>query len=112
MKFYIDALATRMVTHPQTLDVIVASNLFGDLLSDIGSGIAGRGIASPIGAIWAGAMILDHLGEPAPHDAIVELVISGEAVRTPDLGGTATTKDMTTAVAAALGARARPAPQG
>ena len=91
-----------MVTHPQTLDVIVASNLFGDILTDIGAAIsgslgiapganinperkypsmfepihgsapdiAGKGIANPIGAIWAGALMLDHLGHagaPRPH---------------------------------------------
>ena len=88
-KYHVDALCARMVTHPQTLDVIVASNLFGDILTDIGSAIsgslgvapggninpdrttpsmfepihgsapdiAGKGIANPIAAIWAGAMM-------------------------------------------------------
>ena len=40
-KYHVDALCARMVTHPQTLDVIVASNLFGDILTDIGSAISG-----------------------------------------------------------------------
>src|SRR4029079_6014054 len=45
-KYHVDALAARMITHPQTLDVIVASNLFGDILTDIGSAISGSlGIA-------------------------------------------------------------------
>jgi tartrate dehydrogenase/decarboxylase/D-malate dehydrogenase len=136
-KFHVDALAARMVTHPHTLDVIVASNLFGDILSDLGSAIsgslgvtpggninpertapsmfepihgsapdiAGHGIANPIAAIWAGAMMLDHLGERAAHDGIlaaVERVIGDEAVKTPDLGGKATTNQMTAAVIAAL----------
>ena len=140
-KYHVDALAARMITHPQTLDVIVASNMFGDILTDIGSAIsgslgvapggninpdrtapsmfepihgsapdiAGKGIANPIAAIWAGAMMLDHLGERAAHDGIlraIERVIGDERVKTPDLGGGATTADMTKAVAAALTADA------
>jgi len=140
-KFHVDAIAARMITHPQTLDVIVASNLFGDILTDIGSAIsgslgvgpggninperttpsmfepihgsapdiAGKGIANPIAAIWAGAMMLDHLGERAAHDRIlaaIESVIGSEAVKTPDLGGRATTADMAKAVTAALVAAA------
>ena len=133
-KYYVDALAARMVTHPQTLDVIVASNLFGDILTDLGSAISGslgiapganinperrypsmfepihgsapditgRGIANPIGAIWVGAQMLDHLGHPDLHDRIlgaVERVVKSGRVRTPDLGGTATTQQMTDAIA-------------
>jgi tartrate dehydrogenase/decarboxylase/D-malate dehydrogenase len=136
-KYHVDALAARMITHPQSLDVIVASNLFGDILTDIGSAIsgslgvgpsgninpdrttpsmfepihgsapdiAGKGVANPIAAIWAGAMMLDHLGERAAHDGIlraIEAVIGDERVKTPDLGGRATTADMTRAVTAAL----------
>jgi len=136
-KYHVDALCARMVTHPHTLDVIVASNLFGDILTDIGSAIsgslgvapggninperttpsmfepihgsapdiAGKGIANPIAAIWAGAMMLDHLGERASHDRIlasIESVLSDERVKTPDLGGRATTAEMTKAVTAAV----------
>jgi tartrate dehydrogenase/decarboxylase/D-malate dehydrogenase len=136
-KYHVDALCARMVTHPQTLDVIVASNLFGDILTDIGSAIsgslgvgpggninperttpsmfepihgsapdiAGKGIANPIAAIWAGAMMLDHLGERGAHDRIlqaIERVLADGRVKTPDLGGTATTAEMTNAVTAAL----------
>lgn len=136
-KYHVDALAARMITYPQTLDVILASNLFGDILTDIGSAIsgslgvapggninpdrttpsmfepihgsapdiAGKGIANPIGAIWAGAMMLDHLGERAAHDNIlraIERVLADERVRTPDLGGRATTADMTKAITTAL----------
>ena len=67
--------------------------------------IAGKGIANPIAAIWAGAMMLDHLGERTAHDNIlrsIERVIGDERVKTPDLGGRASTSDMTKAVAAAL----------
>ena len=140
-KYHVDAIAARMITHPQTLDVIVASNLFGDILTDIGSAIsgslgvgpsgninpdrttpsmfepihgsapdiAGKGVANPIAAIWAGAMMLDHLGERAAHDAIlraIERVIGDERVKTPDLGGRATTAEMTRAVTAALQSQA------
>jgi len=133
-KYHVDALAARMVTHPQTLDVIVASNLFGDILTDLGSAISGslgiapganinperrypsmfepihgsapditgRGIANPIGAIWAGAQMLEHLGHRDLHDRIlgaVQRVVESGRVRTPDLGGTATTKQMTDAIA-------------
>ena len=136
-KYHVDALCARMVTHPHTLDVIVASNLFGDILTDIGSAIsgslgvapggninperttpsmfepihgsapdiAGKGIANPIAAIWAGAMMLEHLGERTAHDRIIkaiEAVLSDERVKTPDLGGKATTAEMTRAVASLL----------
>jgi tartrate dehydrogenase/decarboxylase / D-malate dehydrogenase len=136
-KYHVDALCARMVTHPHTLDVIVASNLFGDILTDIGSAIsgslgvapggninpdrttpsmfepihgsapdiAGKGIANPIAAIWAGAMMLDHLGECAAHDRIlfaIESVLADERVKTPDLGGRATTADMAKAVASSM----------
>jgi len=112
----------------------VASNLFGDILTDIGSAIsgslgiapganinpgrqypsmfepihgsapdiAGKGIANPIGAIWAGALMLDHLGRRDLHDRVVsaiERVVAGGTIRTPDLGGTSTTKDMADAIA-------------
>jgi tartrate dehydrogenase/decarboxylase/D-malate dehydrogenase len=132
-KYHVDALAARMVTHPQTLDVIVASNLFGDILTDIGSAIsgslgiapganinptrqhpsmfepihgsapdiAGKGIANPIGAIWAGALMLDHLGHRALHDKVlgaIERVVAGGTIRTPDLGGQGTTKQMMDAI--------------
>jgi len=135
--YHIDALAARMVTHPESLDVIVASNLFGDILTDLGAAltgslglapganldpthqwpsmfepihgsapdIAGQGIANPIGTIWAGALMLDHLGASA---AATELVAAIEAelrdgsTRTPDLGGSATTTEMAAAIAARL----------
>jgi tartrate dehydrogenase/decarboxylase/D-malate dehydrogenase len=138
-KYHVDALCARMVTHPQTLDVIVASNLFGDILTDIGSAIsgslgvgpggninperttpsmfepihgsapdiAGKGVANPIAAIWAGAMMVGHLGETKTEARIlaaIEGVLADERVKTPDLGGKATTADMTKAITAALGA--------
>src|SRR5204863_346902 len=138
-KYHVDALCARMVTHPQTLDVIVASNLFGDILTDIGSAIsgslgiapganinpdrrhpsmfepihgsapdiAGKGVANPIGAIWAGALMLDHLGYRDLHDrmlAAIERVVATGPVRTPDLGGNAMTGDVAEAVVRAISA--------
>ena len=125
-----------MITHPHTLDVIVASNLFGDILTDIGSAIsgsmgvapganinpertapsmfepihgsapdiAGKGVANPIGAIWAGAMMLEHLGERSAHDTIVAAISEAlsNGVKTRDLGGEANTEDMTEAVLKAI----------
>jgi len=136
-KYHVDALAARMITHPQTLDVMVTSNLFGDILTDIGSAIsgslgiapganinperrfpsmfepihgsapdiAGKGVANPIGAIWAGALMLDHLGRRDLHDRIlsaIERVVAGGKTLTPDLGGTSTTKDVSDAIVAAI----------
>ncbi|MFY1632938.1 tartrate dehydrogenase [Solwaraspora sp. WMMB335] len=141
-KELVDALAAKLVRDPMSFDVIVASNLFGDILSDLASAaagsigvapsanlnpervfpsmfepvhgsapdIAGQGVANPVGQMWAGALMLEHLGEPA---AAAELVAAFEAclaagVRTRDLGGTAGTQEFTNAVAAHL--RALPAP--
>jgi tartrate dehydrogenase/decarboxylase/D-malate dehydrogenase len=136
-KYHVDAIAARMVSHPQTLDVIVASNLFGDILTDIGSAIsgslgiapganinperdypsmfepihgsapdiAGKGIANPIGAVWAGAMMLDHLGHRDLHDKVlgaIERVVASGKVRTPDLGGQAKTDEMAKAISSEI----------
>ena len=132
----IDALSAGLVLRPDRYDVIVASNLFGDILSDLAAAlagsigiapsanlnpekrhpsmfepvhgsapdIAGRGVANPVGAMWAGAMMLDHLGASA---AGAELIAGFEAVlaagtRTRDLGGTASTTEFTRAVLDAI----------
>ena len=136
-KYHVDALAARMVTDPASVDVILASNLFGDILTDLGAAvsgslgvapganinperahpsmfepihgsapdIAGKGIANPIGAIWAGALMLDHLGATGAHDRIVaaiERVLADDGPRTPDLGGHATTTEVAAAIAGGL----------
>jgi tartrate dehydrogenase/decarboxylase/D-malate dehydrogenase len=136
-KYHIDILTANFVLHPDWFDVVVASNLFGDILSDLGpactgtigiapSGslnperkfpslfepvhgsapdIAGKGIANPIGQIWCGAMMLEHLGHPdagaAVLGAIEDVLNRGAdaAPFTPDLGGTATTVELGKAIA-------------
>ncbi|NBT34221.1 MAG: tartrate dehydrogenase [Betaproteobacteria bacterium] len=132
-KYHIDILTAHFVQHPDWFDVVVASNLFGDILSDLGpactgtigiapSGnlnpertfpslfepvhgsapdIAGKGIANPIGQIWSGAMMLDFLGYPRAHDAIlhaIEQVLRG-GPKTRDLGGSASTVEVGRAIA-------------
>jgi len=138
-QYHIDGLTIQMVLNPQRFDVIVGSNLFGDILSDLGPATAGtigiapsanlnperafpslfepvhgsapdiygRGIANPIGQIWSGAMMLDHLGDPAAGAAIVAaiekaLAPGSGAPRTPDIGGNAKTSDMGKAIAEAI----------
>jgi tartrate dehydrogenase/decarboxylase / D-malate dehydrogenase len=129
----IDAFAAMLVLNPGRFDVIVASNLFGDILSDLAAAvagsigiapsgnlnperehpsmfepvhgsapdIAGQGIADPIGAIWSGAQMLEHLGEEEAAAAVldaVEQMLASDGPRTPDLGGNATTADITSAL--------------
>jgi tartrate dehydrogenase/decarboxylase/D-malate dehydrogenase len=135
-KYHIDILTAHFVMNPDRFDVVVASNLFGDILSDLGPActgtigiapsaninpdrthpslfepvhgsapdIAGKGIANPIGQIWCGAMMLDHLGHRDAHDAILRAIekVTAEGPRTPDMKGKATTRDIGTAIAAAL----------
>jgi tartrate dehydrogenase/decarboxylase/D-malate dehydrogenase len=138
-KFHIDILTAHFVQRPDFFDVVVGSNLFGDILSDLGPActgtigiapsanlnptrqqpslfepvhgsapdIAGQGIANPIGQIWCGAMMLDHLGHRDAHDAIMRAIESclqpgSGAPRTRDLGGTAATRDVGRAIALEL----------
>jgi tartrate dehydrogenase/decarboxylase/D-malate dehydrogenase len=133
----IDALAAMLVLHPARFDVIVASNLFGDILSDLAAAvagsigiapsgnlnpereypsmfepvhgsapdIAGQGIANPIGAIWSGAQMLEHLGEAEAAAALldaIEQLLAGDGSRTRDLGGSATTADVTAELVASF----------
>jgi tartrate dehydrogenase/decarboxylase/D-malate dehydrogenase len=136
-QYHIDILAAQFVMHPDRFDVVVASNLFGDILSDLGPGvtgtigiapsaninpekqfpsmfepvhgsapdIAGKGIANPIGQIWAGAMMLDHLGHSDAAQAIestIEDVLENGDVRTPDMGGRASTRQLGETIASLI----------
>ncbi|MCL4767281.1 MAG: tartrate dehydrogenase [Hyphomicrobiaceae bacterium] len=133
-QFHIDILTAHLVRNPHWFDVIVGSNLFGDILSDLGPAttgtiaiapganinperefpsmfepvhgsapdIAGKGIANPIGQIWSGAMMLEHLGHRQAGEAIVraiEDVIRAQEALTPDMGGKASTSDLGKAIA-------------
>ncbi len=132
-QYHADALAARMITAPESLDVVVASNLFGDILTDLGGAlqgslgippsgninpekrypslfepvhgsapdIAGQGIANPIAAIWAAAMMLEHLGHADAADLLLRAInaVTAEGrTLTPDLGGSATTRQVGLAV--------------
>ena len=136
-RYHVDAMAARFITNPETLDVVVASNLFGDILTDVGAAIqgglgfaasanvnpsggvpsmfepvhgsapdiTGKGLANPLATIWAGALMLDHLGEVEAGKAIVaamEAVTGKGEIRTPDMGGKSSTGDVAKAVAAAI----------
>jgi len=138
--YHVDALAARMITHPESLDVVVASNLFADILTDLGGAlqgslglaasanlnpgadenpdarlgppmfepvhgsapdIAGRGVANPIAAIWAAALMMEHVGEPSAGGRMMnalQSVTSEGRVRTPDLGGKNTTEEFAAAL--------------
>ena len=132
----VDAMTTRMVLRPGSLDVMVATNLHADILSDLAAAlsgslgiaptanlnperkfpsmfepihgsafdIAGKGVANPVGTFWTGVLMLEHLGE---HDSARRLMhaierVTTSDVRTADLGGKATTVDVTKAVKKAI----------
>ena len=136
-QYHIDILTANFVLKPEHFDVVVGSNLFGDILSDLGPActgtiaiapsaninpskefpsmfepvhgsapdIAGQGIANPLGTIWAGAMMMQHLGYGAMHDLIlsaIENVLKDKQSLTRDMGGTANTRELTDAVIAAI----------
>jgi tartrate dehydrogenase/decarboxylase / D-malate dehydrogenase len=135
-QFHIDILTAHFVQHPDWFDVVVGSNLFGDILSDLGPActgtigiapssnlnperkfpsmfepvhgsapdIAGKNIANPIGQIWSGALMLDHLGHADAADAVVRAIekVLEAGPRTPDIGGQASTQDLGKAVAEAI----------
>jgi 3-isopropylmalate dehydrogenase len=127
----VDSTAMQLITAPERFDVILTENTFGDILSDeagaltgglglaasaslgdAGPGIfepvhgsapdiAGQGIANPIGAIWSGAQMLEHLGEAEAAAAVLdalERMLADGGPRTRDLGGNATTADVTSAL--------------
>ncbi|MYN07799.1 tartrate dehydrogenase [Pseudoduganella aquatica] len=128
----VDAVTTRMVLKPKTLDVIVATNLHADILSDLAAAlsgslgigptanlnperafpsmfepihgsafdITGKGIANPVATFWTAAMMLEHLGEQGAAKRLMQAIeaVTADKVHTPDLGGKATTADVTRAV--------------
>lgn len=136
-KMLVDAMTTRMVLKPDSLDTIVATNLHADILSDLAAALSGslgiaptanlrperdmpsmfepihgsafdimgKGIADPIGAFWTGSMMLEHLGQPAAAAALMTAIeqVTGAGKTMPrDLGGTATTEQVTAAVIGAI----------
>ena len=135
-QYHIDILTAHFVQHPDWFDVVVGSNLFGDILSDLGPActgtiaiapsanlnpernfpsmfepvhgsapdIAGKGIANPIGQIWSGAMMLEHLGQPEAAASVVRAIeaVVQRGPRTRDLGGSATTDEVGRAIADAI----------
>jgi tartrate dehydrogenase/decarboxylase/D-malate dehydrogenase len=135
-KMLVDAMTTRMVMKPASIDTVVATNLHADILSDLAAALAGslgiaptgnidperrfpsmfepihgsafditgQGVANPVATFWTGAQMLEHLGE---HDAAARLMqaverVTAAGVLTPDLGGKATTSEVTEAVCDAL----------
>ncbi len=145
-RLLVDAAAAAFITRPESFDVVVASNLFGDILTDIGAviqgsmglaasanvnpdggfpglfepvhgsapDIAGRGIANPIGAVWAGAMMLEELGQKAAAESVLDAVahvLAQQDVRTADLGGSATTEEVAETLLASLGRVGAPEPR-
>ncbi|GAA2147475.1 tartrate dehydrogenase [Glycomyces algeriensis] len=135
----VDAMSAKFVLQPESLSVVVASNLFADILSDLGSAlagslglapsanlnperrfpsmfepvhgsapdIAGQGVCNPIGAFGSAAMMLDHLGLPGEAEGLRKAIeaATAQGVRTRDVGGGATTREVTEAVIANLPAR-------
>jgi tartrate dehydrogenase/decarboxylase/D-malate dehydrogenase len=135
-QYHIDILSAHFVCDPCRFDEVVASNLMGDILSDLGAactgtiGVApsanlnpeghfpsmfepvhgsapdiyGRNIANPIGQIWSGAMMLEHLGEARAAAAVMDAIeaVMREGPKTPDMGGAQTTQAVGTAITEAL----------
>jgi tartrate dehydrogenase/decarboxylase/D-malate dehydrogenase len=135
-KMLVDAMTTRMVLKPQSLDTIVATNLHADILSDLAGALAGslgvaptanidperrypsmfepihgsafditgKGIANPVATFWTGAQMLDHLGEPSAAARLMRAVeqVCAAGIMTPDVGGNATTREVTDAVIGAI----------
>jgi len=135
-RILVDAATTRMVLKPKAIDVMVATNLHADILSDLAAAlsgslgiaptanlnpertfpsmfepihgsafdIAGKGIANPIATFWTASMMLEHLGEAKAAARLMKAIeaVTAKRIFTPDLGGSARTRDVTGAVLAAL----------
>lgn len=133
----VDAMTTVFVLKPELIDVVVATNLHADILSDLASAlsgslgigptanldperrfpsmfepihgsafdITGKGVANPLGSFWTASMLLEHLGEPAAAARLlraIERVTAAGRPFTPDLGGSASTAEVTAAVIEAV----------
>ena len=129
-KMLVDAMTTRMVLDPTSIDVVVATNLHADILRDLAAAltgslgtaptanlnperqftsmfepihgsafdIMGKGVANPIGAFWIAALMLEHLGEETAAVILmeaIERVIAYGNIMPADLGGSATTREIT-----------------
>jgi tartrate dehydrogenase/decarboxylase / D-malate dehydrogenase len=137
-RILVDSVTTRMVLKPATLDVMVASNLHADILSDLAAAlsgslgiaptanlnperafpsmfepihgsafdIAGKGVANPIATFWTASLMLEHLGEGSAAARLMKAIeaVTARRIFTPDLGGSARTRDVTQAVIDAIGA--------
>lgn len=133
----VDAVTTTMVLKPEKLDVIVATNLHADILSDLAAAlsgslgiaptanlnpdrsfpsmfepihgsafdITGKGVANPIATFWTAVLMLEHLGETAAGEHLMHAIeqVTASGLQTPDLGGTATTRQVTDAILKAIG---------
>ncbi|KAI0097963.1 tartrate dehydrogenase [Nemania sp. FL0031] len=135
-KMLVDAMTVRMVLKPHTLDTIVATNLHGDILSDLAAAlagsigvapsnslnptreypslfepihgsapdIAGKGVANPVATFWSAAEMMRWLGEVEAADCLMTAIhtVLAKGVKTRDLGGEASTDDMTRAMIEAV----------
>ena len=135
-KELVDAMTTRMVRRPGSIDTVVATNLHADILSDLAAALAGslgiaptgnvdperrypsmfepihgsafditgKGIANPVATFWTASMMLDHLGEASAAALLMRAVeqVCAAGITTPDLGGRATTSEVTRAVCEAI----------
>lgn len=135
-KMLVDAMTTRMVLNPKSLDTVVATNLHADILSDLAGALAGslgvaptaninperrfpsmfepihgsafditgKGIANPVASFWTASQMLEHLGEPHAAQRLLKAVdqVCAAGTMTPDVGGSATTEQVTGAVIEAI----------
>ncbi|MBK8503481.1 MAG: tartrate dehydrogenase [Saprospiraceae bacterium] len=135
-KMYVDAASANFVLHPEYFDVLLTTNMIGDILSDLGGAImgslglggsgninpekefpsmfepihgsapdiAGQNKANPVGQLWAGALMLEHLGEIGAAKHLMQAInqVTASSYKTLDLGGTASTTQITRAIAEAI----------
>jgi 3-isopropylmalate dehydrogenase len=132
---FVDAVTMWFVKNPEAFDVVVSPNMFGDIITDLGAmiqgglGLApggninpdgtsmfepihgsapkyrGLGVANPVATIWAGSMLLDHLGEREAAAGVLDGIgrSIGAGVKTRDMGGKARTGEVGDFIAASLG---------